>query len=367
MNTRKTHILLIATGILISYTHHSMPLKLLHLSFHKGCIREIKYIARELGIELTSIFVQDDWVKHNNYDGRTKGNAIYNVSHQRAHDVWHRHQDFFNQFDVVMTSDTVPLSRIFLQNNWQKPLIIWICNRFDYTDCGSDRQGFPDQEYYDLIRNATKQENVYFVAYNAFELHYGNAHGINFGTRIITPSGKFKNKARESMVPTNIDKAATFFIPPRNNDVQLVEQCRRLGIPCYRGVYNGPTDLQGFKGVIHIPYAWSNLALFENIQLGLPYFVPTKRFMLELLSTGKAWWPNVGYMSTCIHLTEWYCPEHSKWFIFFDSWQDLKNKIETTNFDTMRMKVQHYGRQHNDAVIAQWQALFDTIHAKKAA
>ena len=42
----------------------------------------------------------------------------------------------FGKFDVIVTSDTAPLSRIFLQNNWKKPLIIWICNRFDYVDYG---------------------------------------------------------------------------------------------------------------------------------------------------------------------------------------------------------------------------------------
>jgi hypothetical protein len=361
----KNYTYLILISLLLSYTQCTVPLKLLHLSFHKGCIREIKYIARELGAELTSIFVQDDWVKNNNYDGITKGNAIYNVSHQRAQDVWNRHKEFFNQFDAIITSDTAPLSRIFLQNGWQKPLIIWICNRFDYTDWDSSRQGFPDDEYYQLIRTATHQDNVFFVAYNAFEHHYGHTRGIDFGTRIITPSGKFKNKARQSMVPNTIDKAKTFFIPPRNNDVQLVEHCNRLGIPCYRGVYNGPTDLEGFKGVIHIPYAWSNLALFENIQLGLPIFIPTKRFMLELLSTRRAWWPNVEYMQTCIDLTEWYCPEHKHWFTFFDSWNDLKTKIDATDFAVIRTKVHEYGKKHNDTVLAQWHALFDTISSKQ--
>ncbi len=361
---KKNYFFALCISIFTLSIHNIESLKLLHLSFHKGCIREIKYIARELGIDLTSIFVQEDWVKDNNYDGITKGNAIYNVSHKRAHDVWHRHKDFFNQFDAVITSDTAPLSRIFLQNNWRKPLIIWICNRFDYTDWQSSRQEFPDNEYYQLIRQATHQENVYFIAYNAFELHYGAERGIDFGTRIITPSGSFKNKVHKSLVPDTVNKTETFFIPPRNNDVQLVEHCKKLGIPCYRGTYDGPTELKEFKGIIHIPYAWSNLALFENIQLGLVYFIPTKRFMLELLSSGRAWWPNVEYMNECIELTEWYNPAHNDWFIFFDSWNDLKQKIKTTDFATRRARIKQYGKKHNDTVLTQWRSLFDTINSQ---
>ena len=65
------------------------------------------------------------------------GNAVYNIGHQRAETVWNRHKDYFDKFDVIVTSDTAPLSRIFLQNGWRKPLIIWVCNRFDYCDYAS--------------------------------------------------------------------------------------------------------------------------------------------------------------------------------------------------------------------------------------
>ena len=48
--------------------------------------------------------------------------------------------------------------------------------------------------------------------------------------------------------------------------MNLFEFCTTLGIKSYCGRYNGPDDLRDFKGVIHIPYAWSNFALFENME-----------------------------------------------------------------------------------------------------
>jgi len=57
------------------------------------------------------------------------------------------HKDYFDTFDVIVTSGTAPLHESFLQNGWTKPLIIWICNRFDYCDYASLDCNFPDQEY----------------------------------------------------------------------------------------------------------------------------------------------------------------------------------------------------------------------------
>ncbi|HRN78500.1 MAG TPA: hypothetical protein PLU71_04625 [Candidatus Dependentiae bacterium] len=336
--------------------------KILHVSFHQGCIREFKFIAQELGLDLESVFIHD-WVRNNNYDGKTTGNAVYNITHQRASDIWQLHHHYFEQFDVIITSDTAPLSRIFLQNDWKKPLIIWICNRFDYADLASAQGSFPDPAYYQLFRQATTQKNVHLISYNAFEHFFALHKGIDIGTDVIQPSGMFRNEIKQSSIPEHINKSETFFVPPRGNDesMRIVQECSKLGISCYRGMYNGPTDLQEFKGIIHFPYAWSNLALFENIQLGLPYFIPSKTFMLNALRSGKAWWPDQNYMYTYAHLSEWYNSDNQEYFIYFDSWQDLKNKIDATDFNMVHEKLKRLGQQHKKKVIKQWQEVFDTI------
>src|SRR5579872_995466 len=103
-------------------------LHILHLSFHKGCIRDIEIVAQELGCTITSLFIPDLPAKE--FDGYAAGNSLYNIGHERAEKIWNKHKDYFNQFDAIITSDTAPLARIFLQNNYEKPFIIWVCNRF---------------------------------------------------------------------------------------------------------------------------------------------------------------------------------------------------------------------------------------------
>ncbi|TET36611.1 hypothetical protein E3J61_00540, partial [Candidatus Dependentiae bacterium] len=168
--------------------------KVLHITFHEGCKKDFEEVARELDLDLTSWFVQH--LPQEFWEGFHAGNEIYNVGPHRAQRVWGRHKDFFDQFDLIVTSDTAPLSRIFLQNEWKNPLIIWVCNRFDYAHGRGGEDGFPDREYYNLIRQATQKKNVRIIAYTPFEHEYMRRKGIEMGTRTIKPLG-----TKEEIIP----------------------------------------------------------------------------------------------------------------------------------------------------------------------
>jgi hypothetical protein len=95
------------------------PLKVLHLTFHKGCAQQVQAIAQNLSLDLTTWYIPDLPPKF--FDGQAEGNALYNIGHTRAKNIWQLHAAFFHQFDLIFTSDTAALSRIFLQNNSQIP------------------------------------------------------------------------------------------------------------------------------------------------------------------------------------------------------------------------------------------------------
>ncbi len=337
------------------------PLHVLHLSFHKGCINEINFIAQQLEFNLTSIFIHG--LAHKEFDGQSSGAVLHNIGHERALNIWNKHKDYFNQFDVIITSDTAPLSRIFLQNNFTKPLIIWVCNRFDYADPDTPSCNFPDEEYYQLLRTAFHKNTVFSIPYTAFESVYAAGKNVFFNNEIIQPIGTFNEQDKVSSIPDSIDKSKTFFIPPYLNDayVNLAQECTRLGITAYRGRYNGPNDLKDFKGIIHIPYSWSNLAFFENIQLGLPYFIPSSTFIKKLYVTRKIWWPNGNFLKNHCHLTEWYNEQHNEIITYFDSWDDLKQKIESTDFAALRIKIQQFAETHRHNTLEKWRNIFNKV------
>lgn len=336
-------------------------MKLLHLSFHKGCINDIDFICKQLSIECEVLSHVLEWNTNKTIDTLAEpSNQHYNVTKERALKYWERYKDYFELFDCILTSDTAPLSRIFLQNNnWNKKLIIWICNRFDY--CHQDQYciNFPDKEYYELFRNALENPNVKIFGYTQFELEFCKKFNIFIKSDVIKPSGGLSN----IYLTQNefIDLKDTWFIVPYHNETILMDlstHLKKMGIKNECKKYNGPVELLNYRGIIHIPYNLSNLALFEIFQLGLIYFIPSFDFLNQLSKNNNFWFANKDLAFKNHYLIEWYNPEYCDLFIFFNNWNDLKEKLYNTNYYLQQKKILEFGQKHLSKTLKQWEMAF---------
>lgn len=320
-------------------------MKILHVTYHHGCRLNIDYVCKTLGYDVTTQIA----------------NWNYNIGKNLANHIWEKHKDYYNSFDCVITSDTAPLSRIFLQNNYSKKLIIWVCNRFDYYDQYGfndlDQEKFPDKAYYDLFREGITRKNVKVYSYTKFEHEYADfKSGINWN-EIIKPCAVAFEKSEKTAFPESVIKSNTFLITKYHNDtifMDLKAKCDSLGIQNYCGQYYGPHDLEGIKGIIHIPYAWANLAMFENWSLGTVYFIPSKSFILKLMKDGPFFW-SPPFPTQYIESSEWYLPEHKDLFIYFDSWEHLKNLTkDDALIKAKKNKVLDFSNSHTQICLDKW-------------
>jgi hypothetical protein len=321
--------------------------KVLHISFHRGCQNDIQYICDTLGLELSFMEFNDG----------TRGK--YNIGKERAQRFWDKHTDYFNSFDIIITSDTAPISRVFLQNNFKNRLIIWICNRVDYFDAASLDCDFPDRDYYDLLNSIKDRHNISIIGYTPFENYYCSLKNIHIGNQVIKPIGitsSFYNILNETNI---IHKKDQFFVPSYHNDtimINLKDKLLELGISAYCGKYNGPLDLKDYRGIIHIPYAWSNLALFENLQNNLIYFIPSKQFLIELKKDKDFFW-SPPYIENKLDMSEWYCEDLKNVIVYFDSWDDLINKINTIDYANQKNIISNFCKIHTKNELKKWQDL----------
>lgn len=350
---------------IVSALHAEAPtkLKVLHLTFHTGCAREVEQIATYVNLDLTTWNVLE--LPDQFFDGTSSGNNLYNIDHARAQRIWERHKDFFQSFDAIITSDTAVLSRIFLQNNAKIPLIIWISNRFDFV-CEPDLDcAFPDPEYYELFRTAKHRPNTYVVANTAYEKFHAALKNVDIGDRLIKPSG-----IMELYSLPERDKKDLFYLPHYFNEEQgfFVEQVlkhRNVQAVCLR--HKGFSDLRSYKAIIHLPYAWSTIALFENIGLGMPIFIPSIPFLMDMDASGRYWHQNsTEFKHNLNHkMSEWYSDENKECFIYFDSWDDLVHKLHTVDLEAQRKKVLTFARKHQATMIFRWTQIFDEIEKAK--
>jgi hypothetical protein len=336
-------------------------MKFLHLTFHKGCELEIEYAFTKLGHDVTVMRFDDGFTEP--FGTPFVRSKIYEVTHERAEKSWAKYKDYYLSFDAIITSDTCPVSRTFLQNGWTKPLLIWICNRFDYAMLPEQY----DPEFYALLRDIVNRPNVRI---------FGNAHienlystqikGVNVGDFIIKPIGK--NKQSAALTKTYaIDDKCMFYIPPYHNETKLMnlsEHLTALGIEnrCERFAEH-ISELLAYKGSICIPYAWSTIVFFERLQLGIVTFIPTPRFLIELFSKGD-WWFQPPFNIECpqtLVVSEWYCEEHKDLFVFFDSWIDLLGKINTTNYSAKTKTILDFARMHEEECLSRWSSVIASV------
>jgi hypothetical protein len=321
-------------------------MKVLHVSHHQGCRDDLDYVAARLGVTLD----------HYEYRGG------YNISAARAHAVWQTERERFLAYDVIITSDTAPLSRIFLQSGWPKGLVIWVCNRFDYCDEATNDCGFPDADYYALFRSAIGRPRTVVASYTAFEHHYARHRGVAMGALTVRPVGARLPRAFSPLVPPDVDRAATCFVPTYHNDVAtaLAGRLQASGAAVYSGRYGGPWDLRGFRAVVHVPYAWSNFALFENMQSGLPYLVPSRQFLASELAELPGFFWSPPFQPERLELSEWYAPDHAGIFVYFDSWEHL-GALVRTSLAERRASIAAFCRAHTENTLEQWRDILERV------
>jgi hypothetical protein len=325
-------------------------MNILHLTFHKGTGLEIEYTFTKLGHKVTTIRFDD---------GETSGNDIYIVTHIRAQKAWDKYKDYYNSFDAIITSDTCPISRTFLQNNWNKLLIIWICNRFDYAMLPENE----DPEFYNLLRDIPNRKNVFIIGNTSIENVYAKfIKNVDIGELVIQPIGKNLTLSTQTKNYT-INDTKLFYVPPYHNEtimMNLSEKLTSLGImnECKRF-----DSILYYSGVISIPYAWSTIALFERIQLGIINFIPSIPFLLELFRSYGNFWvqpPFDIHTPDILSLfSEFYIEENKCYFVYFDSWEHLKYQIDTLDYTAKTKEILEFAKKHEDKNMNLWKSVIE--------
>ena len=320
------------------------------MTFHKGCELEFEYVFGKLLGHTVEVMRFDD--------GETVGNEICDITQNRAQKCWDKYKDYFNTFDGILVTDTSPTSRPFLQNNWSKLLIIWVTNRFDY-------HVEDDQDYYNLLRDIPNRKNVYILGNTRIENVYSKyIKNVDITDRIIKIMGK--NVISDGMYKKHTENdEPIFFAPAYQNETQFMNLAAKLN---ELGIKNNNaqrfkshiSELLAYKGIICLPYAWCTLTFFEVMQLGIIYFVPSLSFILRLLQNHTYWFqPPYIRNEEILRLSEWYCDEHKDLLVYFDSWEDLAEKVKTTDYEAQTKKILLFARLHSARVLLQWNEVFE--------
>lgn len=352
-----------------SRKHHAIrELDVLHITCHTGCEKHINYVSKRLQWSSETF----NAIRMTDLDS----DSVFNMLPDRADAFWQTHKHRIIGRDLVIVSDTAPLSRVILRHmdEYAGNLIVWICNRFDYAhNTEGLKNPFPDEDWYRCLCEASKTywDRVRIVSYTKFERIYALDKQVfwfgAFADAVIRPIGTLETVIQTHLgaIPDNVRarKSEYLFIPPYINDELLIdfEFLNTRNIRWYRGRYAGSKDLVGFRAILHVPYAYSNLALFENLTNGLVYYLPSLEFMNVLIQ--KSQWFQDGLSR--IHLAEWYDPGNANLFVYFDSWEDLAFKLSGNEHEKRVDAISRWVQHEQRETVLQWESVSDFFIATK--
>lgn len=314
-----------------------------HYTMHNGCAMDIKNLSKDLNIELTT-YIPD-----------SRPHEDYIINDQKADLIWERHKDLFLFNDILLFSDTMPMSWCVLKNLNKLPsttkIILWITNRFNYAIENS-------KEYYDLINQIKHSNNVYFLFANKFEKLYlnnfCNIDGIKsfdflpYGKRTIENYNCLEIQNKQNIPYLMNYENETKFV---NLKQTLDEKQINYYFKSQRSsenTYCGPFEIINCSCVIHIPYSWSTIAYSEYISLGKSFVLPSLSWLSKHINS--LWFQTSKNIDLISSYSLWYDQNIKNGFNYFDNIDHMIDILENKTLlqEKGNICLSYANKIHND-------------------
>jgi len=311
----------------------------LHITNHQGTAKNIRHVCEQLKCTV---------------DTRQYTHGLYLSNHQ-ADDVYRQTAEVISAYDILIFTDTTMVARPYLQNmdKHQCFIVVYMTNRFDWGLFAPRPQPQYD-EYVALLRHSSRHPSrVVFCADNEYDRFYANhVRNIQVIASIIPPTPLLSH-----MTPPIGTQWCVYDRGSRVSDY-LNSVPRQVAVYGPHQPYESTEWLAAnHAACLHLPYQTNIMSVWEQLGCGLPYIVPTKRLLTELIAT-TSWyyWEEKELCVESIERSAWFAPENAPLFVFFDQWTDLA-AITDTHLIAKRLQILRHMETHNAQHLATWRQI----------
>lgn len=314
------------------------PLRLFNLDLHVSVIADFESILKRLygdRVELTQWSISGHTWVFNKQPAKvhiitqSSWTDINDEMIQQFHEIY---GDFLGTFDAFVVTHTPVFCRLYERYN--KPIILINTCRYEQPYCwnGDIHQWL---ELNACLKRLEQAGNLFAVSNNRADREY-----MHLGAEVdsvVIPSlcdytgVQWKPSEEKALLYTNEEA-----VPPMESLI-------------LRSTLPKPfswSDLMMRKAIVHVPYEISTMSIAEQYTAGVPVFFPTKDFLQKLWIFNEIDFqgpyarevpiPNGLQMpldSPDAHMwwldrADYYDSEAMKYVNYFDSWEDLKTKLD---------------------------------------
>uniref|UniRef100_A0A6C0HL68 Uncharacterized protein n=1 Tax=viral metagenome TaxID=1070528 RepID=A0A6C0HL68_9ZZZZ len=325
-------------------------IKVLHISNHTGTIANANSV-------ITYLEQYDKTVK---YSLTTmKWDYSYYINESQANIIFTQLKDYISTFTVLLFTDTPMCARPFLQNiDSHKCLVIqYVCNRIDWGIWGIWQiWQMRDDAFMTMFKKVSHHQRVRIIADNRYDQYYAEIMNVKF---IYNDCVRLCPQLCNDIIMPVVN-GYKLFIQNRGNlicNYSEILNSINVKYDVYGedfAKYRDTKHICEYIGILHLPYQVNIQSLWENLAYSIVYFIPSKRFLKELIDTCKWYYweeksKDISLLCKSIELSEWYAEELSGCFEYFDSWKELGDKYHTFNCN-----VHDVSDAHNTHTFPAW-------------
>lgn len=306
-------------------------MKLFNVDIHISIIHDIKTLFKEMGHQVDSWCMSGHtWV---NGEERIETEIVnsrnfLNIDQSMCDKFYEEYKNLLDDYDGFIHSYPPAFSALF--EKWDKPIYTIACTRYEFP-CGSGPYANTDRLKWlnDKLISGNKNGQIKFIANNLYDKKYCETYcggewkhipSICKYVEHVTCSG-INNKI--IIWDRNRDGLReTFYNPKIYHQFNISQVYDRY-------------KLNEYCGIIHLPYNISIMSAFEHYAMGIPMFVPSYELLTRWKKEGRDVLGELEFPNNLNHnlqdewirLADWYDEENMPHVIFFDSIEQLHQKI----------------------------------------
>jgi hypothetical protein len=329
-------------------------------------MKQILHITNHIGTtkNINSVFKQLNLFENLKTENCPHGFYIDSV---QANNIWNNYKEYIHKYNILIFTDTSMVARPFLQNidDHECLIIIYITNRFDWGIWNKD-----DLEYYKLYSSMSTHKRVRFCSDNNYDQYYAEQNNISF---YFDKPIKLIPYLQDTIINENKINNNKLFIYSRGTSYEKYKDFlynNKIEHDVFGGNYSFYRDFEHiseYKAFLHLPYQVNIQTLWECLGYNIVYFIPSKTFIYDLIkNTSWYYWEEKTRINNLfiksIEIAEWYTTENEDLFFYFDSWEDLKEKIiNLTDYELIAKKkiISDFMKLNNHVNIKKWKNLID--------
>ena len=345
-------------------SHETYPSKkLFNIDLHISVIEDIKY-------NLNGKLLVEDWsISDRAYVMGKKEKIVKffenrewrNFDKAKIKKFVNYYANFLNQFDGFIVTHTPVFALLYMKFN--KPIYIINSCRFTQPFCWNNNSQMNDYMI-ESFRKHHEKGLLHIISNNLGDKQY-----LEVMTGISSPhipSLCLYTKAKYQWKPN------TFY---SHKPHDIVAKMKHVYDPSKKlGNNFAWKDYYNCTAIIHIPYELSTMSIFEQYSANVPLIFPSKQFLKELVNSGKhsmnsiSTYGNITFdkpntsqftdINFWIDRADYYDAENMKYIVYFDSWEDLRAKLDTTDFKQVSRNMDEWNTTRQATVKTQLNNIF---------